>query len=143
MIFLDTRDTMKFVEHDDYTSVTLNIEDYMLDLPLSDFTNLIHDKVNRFYFDFNTPTLFSVVCNDIAKEDVEYIIPFLMELITESIGLEKVNKNWQPKASISDKLELNMKAQTNLLNYKTNPNILTIHVLRNNEKVYEMIRKEN
>lgn len=142
MIFLNTNGSMNLMESEVYTTVDFILEDYMLDLSLSEFTKLVYERLSKVYFAYDTPTLFRVISEGIEAEDVEYVLPFLTELMTESLRVEKVNKDWQPRPAISNRLNLNIKAQNNLLNYKTNPEILTIKIYNNDELIYDMIKEE-
>ena len=63
------------------------------------------------------------------------------EILAECIRRDKVNSNWQPKITISNKLDMNMKAQNTMLNYNTVPNILNVKFEKNEKVLYNMIKE--
>ena len=142
MKFLNTDESMSFVEHDLYSEYVIEIKDSMLDLTVPEFISTVSRKVKKYNYCKDSPVLFIIKCDELLEEDVEYCRQQIYEIITESIRREKVNNDWQPKLSINNKLDMNMKAQTNLLNYRTLPNILNIKFVKNEKMLYNMI-KEN
>ena len=139
MKFLKTDDSMSFVEEELYSEYVIEIKDEMLDLSVPDFIHVISRKVKKYNYCTDSPVLFVVKCDELTEEDVEYTKNLVYEIITESITKEKVNKDWQPKLSINLKLDMTMKAQTNLLNYITLPNILNVKFVKNDKMLYNMI----
>lgn len=141
MKFLNTDESMSFVEHDLYSEYVIEIKDSMLDLTVPEFISTISRKVKKYNYCKDSPVLFTIKCDELLEEDVEYCRQQIYEIITESIRREKVNNDWQPKLSINSKLDMNMKAQTNLLNYRTLPNILNIKFVKNEKMLYNMIEE--
>ena len=139
MKFLKTDESMSFVEEELYSEYVIEIKDEMLDLSVPDFIHTISRKVKKYNYCKDSPVLFIVKCDELTEEDVEYTKNLVYEIITESITKEKVNKDWQPKLSINSKLDMTMKAQTNLLNYITLPNILNVKFVKNDKMLYNMI----
>lgn len=139
MKFLKTDDSMQFEEHDLYSEYVIEIKDEMLDLTVPEFISSVARKVKKFNYCKDSPVLFMVKCDELIEEDIDYCRNQICEIITEAIGREKVNNDWQPRLAINSKLDMNMKAQTNLLNYRTVPNILNIKFAKNDKILYNMI----
>lgn len=139
MKFLKTDDSMQFEEHDLYSEYVIEIKDEMLDLTVPEFISSVARKVKKFNYCKDSPVLFMVKCDELIEEDIDYCRNQICEIITETIGREKVNNDWQPRLAINSKLDMNMKAQTNLLNYRTVPNILNIKFAKNDKILYNMI----
>lgn len=139
MKFLKTDDSMQFEEHDLYSEYVIEIKDEMLDLTVPEFIGSVARKVKKFNYCKDSPVLFMVKCDELIEEDIDYCRNQICEIITETIGREKVNNDWQPRLAINSKLDMNMKAQTNLLNYRTVPNILNIKFAKNDKILYNMI----
>lgn len=139
MKFLKTDDSMQFEEHDLYSEYVIEIKDEMLDLTVPEFISSVARKVKKFNYCKDSPVLFMVKCDELIEEDIDYCRNQICEIITETIGQEKVNNDWQPRLAINSKLDMNMKAQTNLLNYRTVPNILNIKFAKNDKILYNMI----
>lgn len=139
MKFLKTDDNMQFEEHDLYSEYVIEIKDEMLDLTVPEFISSVARKVKKFNYCKDSPVLFMVKCDELIEEDIDYCRNQICEIITETIGREKVNNDWQPRLAINSKLDMNMKAQTNLLNYRTVPNILNIKFAKNDKILYNMI----
>lgn len=139
MKFLKTDDNMQFEEHDLYSEYVIEIKDEMLDLTVPEFISSVARKVKKFNYCKDSPVLFMVKCDELIEEDIDYCRNQICEIITEAIGREKVNNDWQPRLAINSKLDMNMKAQTNLLNYRTVPNILNIKFAKNDKILYNMI----
>lgn len=141
MKFLNTEDSMNIVEiDDDYSEYIIELKDEMLDLVLPDFIYAISSSVKKYNYCKNYPVLFIVKGDNVSEDDIEYSKNLICEIITESIQKEKVNKDWQPRISLSEKLDMTMKAKTNLLNYNTVPNILNIKFVKNDKVLYNIIK---
>jgi hypothetical protein len=139
MKFLKTDESMSFVDEDLYSEYVIEIKDEMLDLSVPDFIHTISQKIKKYNYCKDSPVLFVVKCDELTEEDIEYSRTLIYEIIAESIIKERVNKDWQPKLSINSKLDMTMKAQTNLLNYNTLPNILNVKFVKNDKMLYNMI----
>lgn len=139
MKFLKTDDSMSFVEEELFSEFIIEIKDEMLDLSVPDFIHKVSRRVKKYNYCKDSPVLFTVKCDELTEEDIEYTRNLVYEIIAESIAKEKVNKDWQPKLSINSKLDMNMKAQTTLLNHITLPNILSVKFVKNDKMLYNMI----
>ena len=142
MKFLNTNDRIDIIDIDDiYSEYTIEIKDCMLDLRTSEFIQYISNRVKNYNYCKDSPVLFTIKCDEILEDDIEYIKDLIYEVITESIIIEKTNKDWQPKIEIDNKLDTTMKAKTNLLNYSTLPNILDIKFVKNEKMLYNIIKE--
>lgn len=142
MKFLNTDDRIDIIDIDDiYSEYIIEIKDCMLDLRTSEFIQYISNRVKNYNYCKDSPVLFTIKCDEILEDDIEYIKDLIYEVITESIIIEKTNKDWQPKIEIDNKLDTTMKAKTNLLNYSTLPNILNIKFVKNEKMLYNIIKE--
>ncbi len=142
MKFLNTDDRIDIIDIDDiYSEYIIEIKDCMLDLRTSEFIQYISNRVKNYNYCKDSPVLFTIKCDEILEDDIEYIKDLIYEVITESIIIEKTNKDWQPKIEIDNKLDTTMKAKTNLLNYSTLPNILDIKFVKNEKMLYNIIKE--
>lgn len=141
MKFLNTNESMNFEEYDLYSEYVIEIKDSMLDLTVPEFISAVSRKVKKYNYCKDSPVLFVVKCDELLEEDIEYCKDQIYEIITESIRKEKVNNDWQPRLAINSKLNMTMNAQTNLLNYRTLPNILNIKFVKNEKMLYNMIEE--
>ena len=142
MKFLNTDDRIDIIDIDDiYSEYIIEIKDCMLDLRTSEFIQYISNRIKNYNYCKDSPVLFTIKCDEILEDDIEYIKDLIYEVITESIIIEKINKDWQPKIEIDNKLDTTMKAKTNLLNYSTLPNILDIKFVKNEKMLYNIIKE--
>lgn len=141
MKFLKTNNEMSFVEEEMWSTYTINITDDMLDLTVNSFINALSSKINKYKCAIDSPVLFVFKCDELTEEDISYCKNMVYEVLAECIKGDKVNSNWQPKITISNKLDMNMKAQNIMLNYNTLPNILNAKFEKNEKILYNMIKE--
>ena len=141
MKFLKTNNEMSFVEEEMWSTYTINITDDMLDLTVNSFINALSSKINKYKCAIDSPVLFVFKCDELTEEDISYCKTMVYEVLAECIKGDKVNSNWQPKITISNKLDMNMKAQNTMLNYNTLPNILNAKFEKNEKILYNMIKE--
>ena len=141
MKFLKTNDEMSFVEEELWSTYTVNITDDMLDLTVNNFIKTLSSKIDKYKCAIDSPVLFVFKCDELAEDDITYCKNMVYEILAECIRRDKVNSNWQPKITISNKLDMNMKAQNTMLNYNTVPNILNVKFKKNEKVLYNMIKE--
>lgn len=139
MRFLNTDDSMKLVDEELYSEYVIEIKDKMLDLSVPDFIDALSRKIKKYNYCKDSPVLFTIKCDELLEDDIEYTRNLVYEVIAECISKERVNKDWQPKLTLNDKLDMTMKAKTTLLNHRTVPNILNVKFVKNEKMLYNMI----
>ena len=108
MKFLKTNNEMSFVEEEMWSTYTINITDDMLDLTVNSFINALSSKINKYKCAIDSPVLFVFKCDELTEEDISYCKNMVYEVLAECIKGDKVNSNWQPKITISNKLDNKM-----------------------------------
>jgi hypothetical protein len=139
MRFLNTDDSMKLVDEELYSEYVIEIKDKMLDLSVPDFIAALSRKIKKYNYCKDSPVLFTIKCDELLEDDIEYTRNLVYEVIAECISKERVNKDWQPKLTLNEKLDMTMKAKTTLLNHRTVPNILNVKFVKNEKMLYNMI----
>lgn len=139
MRFLNTDDSMKLVDEELYSEYVIEIKDKMLDLSVPDFIDALSRKIKKYNYCKDSPVLFTIKCDELLEDDIEYTRNLVYEVIAECISKELVNKDWQPKLTLNEKLDMTMKAKTTLLNHRTVPNILNVKFVKNEKMLYNMI----
>lgn len=140
MKFLDTNGSMDIVEREDYCLKTVTITDSMLDLVVPLYIKNIQEQMGREYSE-NNCYLFKFICDNVSDEDILYTKNLVYEIVAEHLASEKLNKDWQPRPTLVEQLDANLRAQTIFLNHKITPQFLNVVFEKNNVICYNMIKK--
>lgn len=145
MKFLDTNGSMNIVEREDndIVKIIIRITDDMLDFNVSQFIDIIKTDLLTAEYNNDKAHLIAFSCDGISDDDILYMRNLVYEIVAEALSGEKLNKDWQPRPTLVDQLDANLRAQTIFLNYEIEPQILNIIFEKDNKICYNMIKERN
>lgn len=142
MKFLNTQNTMNIEEHEKWGNCVFELKDEMLDLIVPEFIKLLEEDLENQLFD-DKPYLFTYNCDDLTDEDILYTKNMVYEIVADTLRGPQSNKDWQPRPTLLEHLDANLRALTMLLNYEIKPQILNVVFVKNGKILYSLVKEKN